>query len=89
MNVVLWVLAGGLAGWVGFKYIGANENRGMVISIVIGVLGGYVGGYVLAPLLGETAPMPDAISLFALIMALASAAACLTIGDMISKRFDI
>jgi uncharacterized membrane protein YeaQ/YmgE (transglycosylase-associated protein family) len=89
MNVVLWVLAGGLAGWVGFKYIGANENRGMVISVIIGMVGGFAGGNVLAPLLGETAPMPDAISLFALIMALASAAVCLTIGDMISKRFDI
>lgn len=89
MNVVLWVLAGGFAGWVGFKFIGANENRGMMISIVIGVIGGYVGGYVLAPMLGESAPMPDAISLFALIMALASAAACLTIGDMISKRFNV
>jgi hypothetical protein len=33
--------------------------------------------------------MPDAISMFALFMALASAAACLTIGDMISKRFNV
>lgn len=89
MNVVMWVLAGGLAGWVAFKFIGANEERGMVVSIIIGVAGGFFGGNVLAPILGETPPMPDAISVFALFMAFASAAACLTIGDMISKRFDI
>ena len=85
----MWVLAGGFAGWVGFKFIGANENRGMIISVVIGMVGGFLGGNVLAPMLGETAPMPDAISLFALLMAIATAAACLTIGDMISKRFGI
>lgn len=89
MNVVMWLLAGGFAGWVGFKFIGANGNRGMMISMVIGVAGGFFGGNVLAPMLGETAPLPDAISVFALIMALASAAVCLTIGDMISRRFDV
>ncbi len=89
MDVVMWVLAGGFAGWVGFKFIGANEERGMMISMIIGMAGGFFGGNVLAPMLGETAPMPDAISLFALFMALASAAACLTIGDMISKRFNV
>lgn len=89
MDVVLWMLAGGFAGWVAFKFIGANARRGMVISLVIGIAGGLAGGNVLAPMLGETAPMPDAISLFALLMALASATACLTIGDMISRRFDI
>jgi uncharacterized membrane protein YeaQ/YmgE (transglycosylase-associated protein family) len=89
MDVVLWILAGGFAGWVAFKHIGANKDRGMMISMVIGITGGFLGGNVLAPLLGETAPMPDAISLFALFMAIASAAVCLTIGDMISKRFDI
>lgn len=89
MNILLWILAGGFAGWAGFKFIGANEDRGMMISIIIGVAGGFFGGNVLAPMLGETAPMPDAISFFALLMAIASAAACLTIGDMISKRFNV
>jgi len=89
MDIVIWILAGGFAGWIAFKFIGANEERGMMISIVIGMTGGFLGGSVLAPMLGETAPMPDAFSLFALLMAIASAAVCLTIGDMISRRFGI
>ena len=89
MNILIWVLAGGFAGWAAFRFIGANEERGMMISMLIGIAGGFFGGYVLAPVLGETPPMPDAISVFALFMALASAVACLTIGDMISKRFNV
>ena len=89
MNVVMWVLAGGIAGWVGFKYIGANENRGMMISIFIGMVGGFFGGNVLAPMFGGTAPVPGAISTFALVMAAIGAAACLFIGEMIARRFDI
>ena len=89
MNVVMWVLAGGFAGWVAFKFIGANKYRGMMASLAIGICGGYFGGSVLAPLLSDSAPMPDAISPIALVMALASAAVCLTIGDMIARRFNV
>jgi len=89
MNIFLWILAGGFAGWVAFKFVGANAFRGMPTSLVIGMCGGFLGGSVLAPILGETTPMPDAISPFALVMALATAAICLTIGDMISRRFNV
>jgi uncharacterized membrane protein YeaQ/YmgE (transglycosylase-associated protein family) len=89
MNVILWILAGGFAGWAGYKFIGANKYRGMLISVAIGICGGYFGGSVLAPVLGETAAMPDAINPIALVMAIASAAICLTISDMISRQFNV
>lgn len=86
MNPLLWLLAGGFAGWVGFRFIGANAARGLLASMAIGVCGAYLGGGVLAPMLGDTDPMVDAISPMALIMALACAAVCLTIGDMMFRR---
>jgi uncharacterized membrane protein YeaQ/YmgE (transglycosylase-associated protein family) len=89
MNPMLWLLAGALVGWLGFKHIGANKSRGMMISIIIGVVGAFVGGNMLAPMLGETPSIPDGVSVFALVVAAASAAICLTISDMLSKRFDI
>jgi len=89
MNMMMWILAGGLAGWIGFKYIGVNENRGMMISIIIGTVGGFFGGSVLAPLFGESTTLPDTLNIFALFMAMVSATACLTIGDMLAKRFGI
>ena len=89
MDMLLWVLACGFAGWIGFKFIGANAQRGVMVSIVIGGFGGFLGGNLLAPLLGETAPMADAFNPVALLVAVACAAACLTISDMIWRRFAI
>lgn len=89
MNVVLWILAGGFAGWVAFRYIGANALRGLMTSVVIGVCGAYFGGSVLEPLLGEAGAVADTINPIALMMALASAAVCLTVGDMVSRRFNV
>jgi len=87
MNLMLWLAAGGFAGWIGFRFIGANARRGLLTSMVIGIFGACLGGSVIAPMLGDPEPLLDVFDPVALIMALACAAACLTIGDMISRRF--
>ena len=51
MNIMMWILAGGILGWVGYSYMGFNEGRGMVVSSVIGAIGGVVGGKMIAPML--------------------------------------
>lgn len=89
MNLILWLLTGGFAGWFGFRFIGANASRGLLTSMAIGICGAYLGGSVLAPMLGDTAPLSDAFSPAALIMALACAAVCLTVGEMIFRRFNV
>lgn len=89
MNVALWLLVGGFAGWFAFSVLHANAVRGLFASIVIGIGGGFLGGSVVAPLIDDTVAMPDAFNLIALIMALAFAAACLTVSDMAYRRFNV
>lgn len=89
MNVMLWIIAGGVAGWIGLKLMHANEGRGLVLSVIIGMAGGYFGGNVVAPMLSDITTMPGAFSPFSLFVALASAAAFLTIGNMLAQRYDI
>ena len=89
MNIAMWVVAGGILGWIGYAILRANAERGMMISIIIGAVGGFVGGNMLAPMLGAVADTPNDFSLFSLVVALASAAACLAIGNLLSKRLGV
>lgn len=89
MNIAMWVVAGGIVGWIGYAIMRANAERGMIISIIIGVVGGFFGGNVLAPMLGAVADAPNDFSLFSLVIALASAGACLGIGNLLSSRFGV
>jgi uncharacterized membrane protein YeaQ/YmgE (transglycosylase-associated protein family) len=89
MNIAMWVLAGGILGWIGYTYLGANKERGMMISIVIGVVGGFFGGNVLAPMLGAVTDTPNDFSLFSMVIAMTSAAACLAIGNLVSNRYGV
>lgn len=89
MNIAMWVLAGGVAGWIGYAVLKANEERGMTISIIIGTVGGFFGGNVVAPMLGAVTDAPNDFSVFSLVVALASAAASLAIGNLVSNRYGV
>ena len=49
MDIVLWILVGGILGGAGYAYFGCNEGRGIVVSVG-GALGGLLGAQMLAPL---------------------------------------
>jgi uncharacterized membrane protein YeaQ/YmgE (transglycosylase-associated protein family) len=89
MNLALWIMAGGVLGWVGYVILRANKLRGVKISVMIGAVGGFLGGHFLAPMLGAAETAPNDFSLFSLVAALATAAACLAIADVFSNPFGL
>ncbi|MBI4194128.1 MAG: GlsB/YeaQ/YmgE family stress response membrane protein [Betaproteobacteria bacterium] len=89
MNMVMWILAGGILGWLGYTALGANADRGLVVSIIIGMVGGFFGGDILAPMFGGAGANPGDFSPFALFIAAASAAGCLTISNLIHNRYGV
>jgi len=89
MNIAMWVLAGGILGWLAYTVLKINERRGMIISVIIGVVGGFFGGNVLAPMLGAITDTPNDFSLFSMVIALASAAGCLAISNLVSSRYGV
>jgi uncharacterized membrane protein YeaQ/YmgE (transglycosylase-associated protein family) len=88
MDIVMWVLAGGILGWLGYSQLGFNEGRGKIVSIVIGCMGGCVGGKMIAPMF-TAAAVPGDFSLSALFFAAAVAAAFLAVGNLVYNRWGV
>ena len=89
MNIALYAVAGGIAGWLAFAVVGYNSQRGLIVSLVMGALGASVGGQVIAPALVSSAAAQTDVSMPAMIIAIAAAATCLFVGDQAQKRWDI
>lgn len=47
MNILIWVVFGALAGWVGSMIMGTDGQQGLILNIVVGVMGAVIGGYVM------------------------------------------
>jgi uncharacterized membrane protein YeaQ/YmgE (transglycosylase-associated protein family) len=46
MNVIGWIVVGGLAGWISAMLIGGRTARGCLPNILVGIAGGLVGGWI-------------------------------------------
>ena len=46
MNILLWVIFGGLAGWIATLIVGGDSQFGIFGNIIIGIIGAFLGGWV-------------------------------------------
>lgn len=52
MNIILWILFGGLVGWVASLIMKTDGQQGVIVNIIIGIIGAVVGGWLMS-FLGE------------------------------------
>lgn len=46
MNPIVWIVFGGLAGWVATIITGSDSRFGVLGNIIIGIIGSYIGGWI-------------------------------------------
>ena len=46
MSIIVWLIFGGIAGWIASIIAGTNENQGVVGNIIVGIIGAILGGFV-------------------------------------------
>ena len=56
MNAILWIIFGGLAGWLASALVGADSDINLVGNVILGVIGAFVGGWIASKLGAKPAP---------------------------------
>jgi len=46
MNVIGWIVVGGLAGWISASLTRGRTARGCLPNVLVGIAGGLIGGWV-------------------------------------------
>ncbi|MDN3922502.1 GlsB/YeaQ/YmgE family stress response membrane protein [Roseateles violae] len=52
MNTVIWLIVGGLIGWVASMIMKTDAQQGIILNVIVGIVGAMLGGWLLAPLFG-------------------------------------
>lgn len=45
-NIIVWLILGGISGWIGSKIAGKDSQMGVGANIVVGVIGAFLGGWI-------------------------------------------
>jgi uncharacterized membrane protein YeaQ/YmgE (transglycosylase-associated protein family) len=52
MNILIWLIVGGVVGWLASIIMRTDGQQGIFLNIVVGIVGAFVGGMLLSPLFG-------------------------------------
>ena len=85
MNFIIWLVVGGLIGWVASMIMRTDGQQGLILNVVVGVVGAALGGALISPMLGVPTINQDAFSLSALAVSLIGAIILLAIVNLFRR----
>ena len=83
MNFIIWLVVGGLIGWL--ASIVMKSPEGMIMNVVVGILGAMLGGWLISPLVGVGTINQNNFSLPALLVSLIGAVILLAIVNVFRR----
>ena len=86
MNFIIWLIVGGLIGWVASLIMRTNAQQGLFLNIVVGIVGSLLGGWFLSPLLGISTINQGNFSVGGLLVSLLGAIVLVAIVNLIRRR---
>jgi uncharacterized membrane protein YeaQ/YmgE (transglycosylase-associated protein family) len=85
MNFILWLIIGGILGWIASLIMGTDAQQGVFLNMVVGVIGALLAGFLLTPLFGISTINQNNFSLPALIVSLLGAIVLLAIVNLFRR----
>lgn len=52
MNFILWLVVGGVIGWLASMMMRTDGQQGIILNVVVGIVGAMLGGWLISPLVG-------------------------------------
>ena len=85
MNFIVWLIVGGIIGWLASMLMKTNDQQGMILNVIVGIVGAMLGGWFISPLVGVGTINQDNFSLPALLVSFVGAALLLGIVNLVRR----
>jgi uncharacterized membrane protein YeaQ/YmgE (transglycosylase-associated protein family) len=85
MNIIIWLIVGGIIGWLASMMMKTDGQQGIILNVVVGIVGAMIGGWLLSPLLGAGTINQSNFSLPALAVSFLGAVILLAIVNLVRR----
>ena len=85
MNLIIYLIAGAVVGYVASRIMHTNSQQGLILDIVVGVVGAFLAGTFISPLLG-VGTINEGITLPTLLVTLLGSVVLLAIYKAVARR---
>ena len=84
MGIIIWLIVGGIVGWLASIIMKRDAQQGILLNIVVGIVGALIGGWLIGPLLGAGS-INDGITVMSFIVSLIGAIILLAIVNLFRR----
>jgi uncharacterized membrane protein YeaQ/YmgE (transglycosylase-associated protein family) len=85
MNLLIWLVVGGVIGWLASMIMRTDAQQGVLLNVVVGIVGAMLGGWLISPLLGVGTINQANFSIGALVVSLVGAVILLAIVNLFRR----
>jgi uncharacterized membrane protein YeaQ/YmgE (transglycosylase-associated protein family) len=85
MNFILWIIVGGIIGWIASIIMRTNAQQGLMLNVLVGIIGALLAGFLLTPLFGVGTINQSNFSLPSLFLSLLGAVILLAVVNLVRR----
>ncbi len=85
MNFLIWLIVGGVIGWLASILMRTNDQQGIFLNVVVGIVGALLAGWFISPVIGIGTINQSNFSLPALLVSFMGAAILLAIVNFVRR----
>lgn len=85
MNFIIWLILGGVIGWLASLLMRTDDQQGLFLNVVVGIAGAMLAGWFISPLFGVGTINQDNFSIQALFVSFLGATLLLAIVNLFRR----
>lgn len=86
MNFIIWLVIGGLIGWLASMLMKTDGQQGVFLNVIVGIVGAMLGGWFISPLVGVATINQNNFSMPTLLVSFVGAVILLAIVNLVFRR---
>jgi len=79
MGIIIWLIVGGIIGWLASMVMRTDAQQGILLNIVVGIIGAFIGGLLFGGSVNQ------AITLYTVLSSLVGAIILLAIVNLVRR----
>ncbi|HEY4367045.1 MAG TPA: GlsB/YeaQ/YmgE family stress response membrane protein [Steroidobacteraceae bacterium] len=84
MGIIVWLIVGGVVGWLASIIMRTDAQQGILLNIVVGIVGALLAGFVVSPMIG-IGTINQGLSVGTFLVSLAGAVILLAIVNLFRR----
>jgi len=85
INFIVWIILGGILGWIASMIMRTDAQQGTFLNIIVGIIGAFLAGMFLSPLFGVGTINQNDFSVPSLLVSLLGAVILLAIVNLFRR----